>query len=257
MTENEEQMLLVDKFANNLRARIEGGEFGTSGIIPSMSELAVEWGTSNRALVAEVIMLLRAQGYLAQTPKRRYRVVHPRITLPGLTPNFKKHLEGLGFTAEEADIEPPKIEPMPLDIARLFTRIDNGEPAIREGVHVVHRVRRQGITDLPLRIGHIWYEADLVKPYMDVLKSDSSFDMLAALKRDRNIAVVDTDFTICCRIPDQFEMKELNLARFQPVIEARRIGYTTGRRQVVTLHRTIMDGTRFEYQLKLPVSFWK
>jgi len=256
LTENEEQTVLVDKLANSLRARIEGGEFGTTGIIPSLSELAQEWEVS-RTFAAEVIMILRAQGYLVQTPKRRYRVVHPRIVLPGLTPNFRKYLEGLGFTTEETDIQPPKVEPMPLEIAKLFTRTDNNEPAIREGVHVVHRVRRQGVTDLPLRIGHIWYPSAIAQPYMDAIKNDSSFDMLAALKRDRNIAVVDTDFSICCRIPDQVEMKELNLARFQPVLEARRIGYTAGRQQVITLHRTIMDGTRFEYQMKLPVSFWK
>lgn len=256
MTDQNDQTL-VDRFANDLRSRIEAGEYGTSGVIPSMSELASAWGTQNRALVADVIMFLRAQGYLTQAPNKRYRVVHPRITLPGLTPNFRQHLEGLGLKAEETDIEAPRVEPMPLDIARMFTRSDTGEPAIREGVHVIHRVRKQGITDLPLRLGHIWYPLDIVGPYLEAMQKDSSFDVPATLKRDRGISVVDTDFIIRSRIPDADEVRELNLAKYQPVLEVRRIGYTEGRGQVITLHRTIMDGTRFEYRLEQSVDYWK
>lgn len=256
MTDRDD-LLLVDRFANDLRGRIERGDYGTSGVIPSISELMAEWKVTSRALVAEVIMVLRTQGYLTQTPKKRYRVVHPRIVLEGMTPNFRKHLESLGHGTEEEDIEQPKVEVMPLDIARMFTRLDTGEPAIREGVHVVHRVRRQGVVDLPLRIGHIWYPLEIAQPYLEAMRNNSSFDMLATLKKEQGLAVVDTDFSLRCRVPDQTEMKELNLARYQPVMEARRIGYTSGRKQVITLHRTIMDGTRFEYNFKLPVNFWK
>ena len=252
-----EGMLLVDRYANDLRSRIERGDFGTSGVIPSMSELGLEWGVKSRALVAEVIMLLRAQGYLVQMPKKRYRVVYPRIVLPGLTPNFKEYIEAMGFNADETDIEPAKVETMPLDIARIFTRIDTGEPAIREGVHVVHRLRRQGIADLPMRLGHIWYPMEIAEPYLDKMRNDCHFDLPAALKVNQNIALEETDFTLRCRIPDHFEMRELNLARYQPILECLRIGYTANREQVITLHRTILDGTRFEYRLQLPAEFWK
>ena len=257
MIDQPEEMLLVDRFANDLRRRIEGGDYGTSGVIPSMSELAEMWGTKNRALVAEVIMLLRVQGYLTPTPKKRYRVVHPRLTLEGLTPNFMKHLEGLGYTGEEEDIEKPKIELMPLDIARMFIRNDTKEPAIKEGVHVIHRMRRQGITDLPLRIGHIWYPLDIAEPYLTVMQSDSRFDLPAALKRDRGIAIAEEDFTVLSRVPDLFEMKELKLARYQPLLEVRRICYSDNHERVVTLHRTIMDGTRFEYRYSRAITHWK
>lgn len=256
MIDQPDQELLVDRFAGDLRQRIEKGEFGTSGVIPSMSELADMWGTKNRALVAEVIMLLRVQGYLTPTPKRRYRVVHPRIRLEGLTPNFIQHLEKLGHKTEETDIMPPAIEPMPLDIASLFVRNDNKQPAIKEGVHVIHRMRRQGITDLPLRIGHIWYPLDIAEPYFEAMRKDSSFDVPAALKRDRGIAIKEEDFTLLSRVPDLDEMKELRLARYQPLLEARRICYTANREQVVTLHRTIMDGTRFEYHFTREVKHW-
>lgn len=257
MIDQPEQMLLVDRFANDLRRRIEGGDYGTSGVIPSMSELAEMWGTKNRALVAEVIMLLRVQGYLTPTPKRRYRVVHPRLTLEGLTANFMQHLESLGYAGEEEDIEEPRVEPMPLDIARMFIRNDTKQPAIKEGVHVIHRMRRQGIADLPLRIGHIWYPLDIAEPYLEAMKKDSRFDVPAALKRDRGIAIAEEDFTLLSRVPDLAEMKELRLARYQPLLEVRRICYSLNHEQVVTLHRTIMDGTRFEYRFSRAVSHWQ
>jgi DNA-binding GntR family transcriptional regulator len=252
-----DQVLLVDRFADDLRQRIERGDYGTSGVIPSMSELADTWETKNRALVAEVIMLLRVQGYLTPTPRRRYRVVHPRIRLEGLTPNFMQHLEGLGYKGEEADIEQPSIEPMPLDIAKMFIRNDNKQPAIEQGVHVIHRMRRQGIVDLPLRIGHIWYPLEMAQPYLEAMRNDSRFDVPAALKRDRNIVIAEEDFTILSRVPDLNEMKELRLARYQPVLELRRICYTANHEQVVTLHRTVMDGTRFEYKFTKTVDHWK
>lgn len=256
MTESND-LLLVDRFANDLRGRIEDGKYGTSGMIESMSELGAMWGTKNRAIVAEVLMLLRVQGYLVQTPKRHYRVVHPRFVLEGLTPNFRTHLEDMGLKVEEKDIEAPKVETMPLDVAEMFIRNDTKEPAIREGVHVVHRLRRQGVIDLPLRIGHIWYPLDIAEPYLEEMSSNSSFDLLATLKRDRGIAVEEEDFSIRGRVPDLAEMKELKLARYQPLLEVRRICYTANRERVVTLHRTIMDATRFEYNISREVTHWK
>lgn len=248
--------LLVDKFANDLRGRIEKGEYGTAGVIPSVSDLASMWGTKNRAVVAEVIMLLRVQGYLVQTPKRHYRVVHPRIVLEGLTPNFRSHLESQGFTAEEKDIVIPQVEIMPLDVACMFVRNDTKTPAIKEGIHVIHRVRSQGLTDLPLRIGHIWYPLDIAEPYLNAMRADSSFDFLASLKRDTGVAVHREDFSIRARVPDLAEIKELRLARYQPLLEIRRICYS-GDGSVITLHRTIMDATRFEYNLSREVNHWK
>lgn len=256
MIDQPEQVLLVDRLANDLRTRIEGGEYGTSGVIPSMSELAVMWGTKNRALVADVVTLLRVQGYLVPTPNRRFRVVHPRIKLEGLTPNFIQHLENLGMKVDEEDIEVPGIEPMPLDVARMFLRNDTKQPAIQEGVHVIHRVRRQGIVDLPMRIGHIWYPRDIAEPYIQLMRSDSHFDVLAALKRDKGISIALEDFTLQSRVPDLAEVKELRIARYQPLLEVRRICYTANREQVITLHRTIMDGTRFEYHFSRDIP-WK
>lgn len=249
--------LLVDRLADDLRNRIVRGDYGTSGVIPSMSDLAAMWKTKNRAIVAEVVMLLRVQGYLVQTPKRHYRVVNPRIVLEGLTPNFRTHLESLGYKTSEEDIEAPTVETMPLDIASMFVRNDTKTPAIQQGIHVVHRVRRQGLTDLPLRIGHIWYPLDIAEPYLDAMRKDSSFDFLAALKRDTGMVVEKEDFSIKARVPDLAEMKELRLARYQPLLEVRRICYSADRERVITLHRTIMDATRFEYSISREVNHWK
>lgn len=249
-------LLAVDRFANDLRERIERGDYGNAGMIPSMSELMGMWSTRNRSTVAEAIMLLRVQGFLIQTPKKRFRVVHPRITLQGLTPNFRSYLEAQHLEVEEQDLETPRIEVMPLDVAKMFTRIDSNEPAIQQGIHVVHRKRKQGIVDVPLRIGHIWYPLDIAEKYLPAMQKDSSFDVPAALKREGIIIEIE-DFTINGRVPDLDEMKELKIARYQPLLEVRRICYTSNRERVITLHRTIMDATRFEYQISREVSHWK
>lgn len=256
MTEQED-MLLVDRLASQLREKIERGDYGVDGLIPSMSELGTMFGKTSRAAVADVIMLLRAQGYIVQTAKRRFRVVNPKIELQGLTPNFKDHLIALGLTPEENDIETPRIEIMPLDVAKMFIRDDTKEPAIQAGLHVIHRVRRQGIAGLPMRIGHIWYPATIAREYLEAMQLDSSFDTLAALKRDHGIVIAEESFSLHARIPaDAQEMKELNVARFQPLLEVRRICYTANRELVVTLHRTILDATRFSYSFSRD-THWK
>jgi GntR family transcriptional regulator len=245
---------LAEKFATDLRQRIEDGQYGTSGLIESTPELVARWNTQSRAAISDALQLLRAQGFIRKTGNR-YRVVYPRVILPGLTANFREYLESLGHVVQEDNLIEPRIEVMSREIASLFTR--GGDPVIAEGVHVIHRLRRQGTDAIALRLGEIWYPATVAGNLIDEMKSNASLDVLARVKEQTGLYAVTADEKILARIPTIEETTLLNVARLQPVLEVRRIVFDQ-HKSVLTLHRTTMDGTRFEIsKIDQNVPYWK
>ncbi len=245
---------LVEQIADDFRSRIKNGDYGNEGILPSIASIAKEWKTI-RVTVTNALLILRSEGLVVPVAGNRYKVAQLRIILPGLTPNFITHLQKLGLKTVEENLVDPVIASMPPDVAILFMKRD-GDIAIPEGVHVVHRSRLQGTDEQPLRIGHIWYPVSLASVFVEQMRQDPGFDTMLAIKQKYGVSVDHTDLTIQSRPPTFAECETLKLARFQPVFEVRRINYSVDN-SVVALHRTIADATRFEYRMSEKIDYWK
>ena len=190
-------------------------------------------------------------GDVSKVQSRRYKVSYPVLELEGLTANFEKYLQGLGFTPDQKDLIVPQVETVTPEIASLFLGV------LPVGESVVHRSRLQGIKNMiPLRIGNIYYPQEIAAPYMDQLLNDTAFDMPAALKV---AGIVITREKINIRSYTRSTREEraaLSVIRTHPLLEVRRICYDDAG-GVVTMHRTIWDGSKVSYTFDRPIDFWK
>lgn len=235
-----------DRIADVLRARIEAGEFGTSGIIPSSNDLATEF-QANRVTASHALQLLRAEGYLIPTGKNRYRVSNIHLVLPGLTANFERYLVDQGYAVKIENVIIPQIEPMPKEIAALFGQ--------QEGVHVVHRLRRQGTEMQPLRLAENWYPAHLTDIFLAQMRQDERMDVLAALKETYGFTIATVRERVRARVPKTTEVELLNIARFQPVFEIVRIN-TASDGQPLMFNRIIAVASNIELAYEYHPDHW-
>lgn len=242
MVEHEGSMLVVDKLADDLRSKIEAGEYGNSGTLPSTTELSKQWKTS-RSIVTQVMLLLRSEGHI-RIVGNRYVVNRPRLILPGLVKNFEQYLRDQGYEAVIENIIEPSLEAMPAEIAALFSQ--------QTGIHVVHRMRKQGLPKQPLRIAENWYPAQLAERFLDEMRKDDNMDVVGAIKETYGVYIVETKEDIVARIPDKHEVNWLGIARYQPVFEVRRCNFAQDG-QPVMFNRIIMVATNFILNSRYPV----
>lgn len=243
---DEANSLLVDKLASDLRARIASGEYGTSGTLPSTTKLAKEWGKP-RSVVTDVMLLLRSEG-LIRVAGNRYAVNHPILILPGLTKDFEQYLQSQGLKSVIKNLIEPTLEEMPKDIAPIFGQ--------KPGIRVVHRMRLQGTPDQWLRVGEIWYPAELAEPFLESMKRNDQMNVVNAIKEKFGVFIVRVKEDILARIPHKEEIKWLDLARYQTVFEVRRTSLAQDGRAVM-LTRTIMVATNFILSHEYEVDHWK
>ena len=136
-----EDAFVIDQFANELRSKIEAGEYGNSGTLPSTTELSERWGKP-RGIVTQVMLLLRSEGYI-RSVRNRYVVNRPRLVLSGLTKDFEEYLRSQGLEPVIENLIDPSVEEMPQEIALIFGQ--------KPGIRVVHRMRLQGVQNQPLQ----------------------------------------------------------------------------------------------------------
>ncbi|TMC24206.1 MAG: GntR family transcriptional regulator [Chloroflexi bacterium] len=242
--------LVLDKFADNLRSRIKAGEYGTSGTLPSTSDLASQWKTS-RTVVTQVMLLLRSEGYIRMI-NNRYLVNHPRFIFTGMPKDFGQYLKDHGFEPVMENLIEPSLETMSAEIATLFD-----QPV---GESVVHRIRKQsmrkeGIPDYPLRIAENWYPARLAEDFLEEMRTNGYIHVVEAIKAKYGISIVKTKEDTLARIPTRQEASWLNLARYQPVFELLWSNFASDG-QPVMFNRIIMVATNFRLSREYPVEHW-
>lgn len=242
--------LVVDKFADDLRGRITGGEYGTAGTLPSTGRLASQWQTS-RTIVTQVMLLLRSEGYIRMIGNR-YVVNHPRFIFTGIPKDFGKYVEEQGFEPIMENLIEPNLEPMPADIAALFDQ-PGGEP-------VVHRIRRQsmrkeGMPDYPLRIAENWYPAKLAEDFLEEMRTNDYIHVVEAIRAKHGLSIVRTKEDTLARIPTKQEASWLNLARYQPVFELLWSNFASDG-QPIMFNRIIMVATNFKLSREYAVEHW-
>jgi DNA-binding GntR family transcriptional regulator len=236
----------IEDFTGQIREQIERGDFGKSGRIPSITQLAKGWKVS-RNTVYEVVNLLISEGLLIQR-FASYFVNYPLLSLEGITKNFEQYLRDQGHEVDIKNIIEPAIEPMPHDIASLF-----GQPS---GVHVVHRMRRQGSVDLPLRIAENWYPESLAGEFVEQMRADDSMDVIGAIKEKHGLYIVEHEDILIARIPTPFEIKELELGRTEPIMEIRRSNFAEDGTPIMW-NKIIHRAPQFRFTYRKLVNHWK
>lgn len=203
---------VTEAIANSLREKVVRGDFGTSGRVASVAKIATEWSAS-RTTVYEALRLLQLEGVLLAKSGSFY-ANYPLHRIPGITPTFDEYLKGLGLTPLMENIIEPEVVAMPADIAKIF-----GQP---EDALFVHRMRRQGSTEVPYRIAENWYPSKLAGEFLHAMQADPDLNVLGEIKRVHGAAIADTHEDVLGRIPTAEEARVLSLPRTAPVLEIRR-----------------------------------
>ncbi len=236
----------IEHHVDALRDRITRSEFGTHGRLPAVAQLAREWGMS-RNTVYIVMQLLQSEG-LVQSRGNSFYANFPLLRLEGLTENFERFLRSQGFEVTMENLISPSIETMPVDIAELFGQ--------SEGVKVVHRMRKQGIEGLPLRIAENWYPVSLAGQFVDQMREDEHMDVLGAIKSAHGVYIVNVEDVLLARVPTIQETKWLNVVRTEPIVEIRRINFAENGTPVM-FNRVIHAAPHFKFTYQYPKDYWK
>lgn len=237
--------LKIETFARTMRERIKRGDFGTSGRLPSVTQLAKDYQMS-RTTVNQSLALLRSEG-LIYVKDTSYFVTQPMLLIEG-APNFDRYLEKQGLQPAFETIGTPELITMPDDIASMF--------GVPQGLQVIHRMRKQGTSEVPLRIEENWYPADLAIPFLEVMKADSNINVAREIRLSTGQAITRIKEYTIARHPTQEEAKILEIARTSPVLEARR-NFVTSEDRTIIYNRTIMVAAFFMMYHDYPTSWQK
>lgn len=240
----------VDALTNELRERVQRGDFGTAGRLPSLRMLADEFGTTNETM-NKVVQSLQAEGVLLSLGRAGV-FVHPQLTrVPGLTKRFDKHLEGMGLTAVEKNIGIPAFVPAPIEIAKVFE--------IPEGTLILRRKRRQGTPAIHYRLAENYYAPDLVdEDVLERIREDERYDVLEHIKEKHHKVIKRVHDDVFARLPTSEEQDLLNIVRHAPVIEIQRISYSAQEDgSVIMYSRIIFVASYFFLSYDYTVPFWE
>jgi DNA-binding GntR family transcriptional regulator len=231
----------IESLAHELRERIKHGEFGTSGRLPSVTQLAKEYQAS-RSTIYQALLLLRSEGVVF-VKDTSYFVNYPILQISGM-PFFDNYLRRQGLTPVVNHLIEPEIVPMPADIAKMFGQ--------QEGVHVVHRTIKHGTTQIPLRLIDSWYPADLAGQFIEEIKRNPSLNVAAEIKRVHGIAMKKIHEDVASRLPTADEIQQLSIARTIPVIDIKRHCYSKDDKPVIFSHVILVAAyftLNYDYEL--------
>jgi DNA-binding GntR family transcriptional regulator len=235
----------VESLVNALRLRIKRGDFGTSGRLPTVTQLAKEYDMA-RATVYNALQILRVEGLLF-VRNSAYVVSQPMLLIEG-APNFDRYMQKQGLTPAFENVVEPEVIEMPEDIAAMFGQ--------STGIRVVHRVRKQGTSEVPLRLEENWYPVELALPFLDAMKKDASINVAREIRLVTGTAITSIKEYVLSRYATLDESKLLEIARTSPVLEARR-NFVTSEGQTVIYNRTIMVAAFFMLYSEYPTSWQK
>jgi len=142
-----EDQEITKGIVSELRNRIQRGEFGTHGRLPSAAQIARNHKTT-RPTVYSALRFLIKEGYVTKEEDGYYANRIVRVITGNDLPSFEKSLEAQSRVPFVENIVPPQVVMLPVEIAELF------EVPQQE---VVHRFRKQGADHVVYRIAEYWY----------------------------------------------------------------------------------------------------
>jgi DNA-binding GntR family transcriptional regulator len=237
----------IEKFADRLRTQIVKGEFGAKGRIPPVSQLMKDWDNVAKATVYAVLQILQSEGIIRRVGNS-FVVNYPTLGLEGITENFERFLRAQGHDVTMENIIDPVVEPMPSEVAQLFGEV--------EGVHVVHRMRKQGIPGLPLRLAENWYPVTLAGEFVEAMRTNDRMDVLGAIREKHGVFIENCQDVLMARIPNSEEARLLELVRTEPVVEIRRSNFASNGSPVM-YNKIIHAAPHFKFTYRYSPGHWK
>lgn len=207
MTEDKKAETIV----SSLRDQIQKGEFGTRGRLPSVAQLARDYNVA-RNTAYNALTLLQSEGIVV-LKGNAYYANYPIMRISG-APLFDKYISNQGLTPVTDNIIEPEIVPMPADIAAMF--------GMQEGVHVIHRMRRHGVPDIPYRLAENWYPIDLAGDYLEAMKQDPDLNVAGEIRKNKGVAIATRHDDVIARLPTTKEAELLRIVRTTPILDVRR-----------------------------------
>lgn len=236
----------IESLVSALREQVKRGDFGTKGRLPSVTQLAKEHNIA-RTTVYNALQILRNEGLLL-VKDTAFFVNNPVLHIVG-TPNFDDYLRKQGLTPKATTVGTPDVITLPDEIAAMFDT--------EKGLSVVHRLRVQGTSEVPLRLEENWYPADLALQFLDAMKSDPDINIAREIRLAHNAAITRIKEDVISRYPTQEEAKLLSITRTSPVLETRRNFLTHDKGRTIIYNRTIMVAAFFQMHYEYDTSFEK
>src|SRR6266566_3455736 len=239
----------VDLITEAFRQRIQDGEFGTAGRLPSLRMLAEQFGTTHETM-NKVIQRLQAEGLLRSHGRAGVFVHSSQLRLTGMTKRFDLYLLEQGLTPVETDIIEPSIVPASQEVATAFD--------IAEGRSVVRRFRRQGTTTEPLRLAENFYPIELAGgEILEAMRRDVHFDVLKAVQEAHHKVIGRVHEEVFGRLETLQEQEMLKIVRNTPVFETLRTSYSTDGDDTVIMYSRITSVARnFVLTYDYTPDFW-
>lgn len=183
-----------------------------------------------RTTVYQALQILRAEGLL-HIKNTAYVVSNPILLIEG-APNFDRYLEIQGLKPVFENVVVPEVITMPDEIAALF--------GAEKGLHVVHRLRKQGTAEVPLRLEESWYTAEHAEFFLETMRQDANINIAREIRLKYGAAIVRIKEDVLSRYPTIEETKLLEVSRTSPILEARRNFLTNeGKTVMYTIHTMV------------------
>lgn len=245
-------MAKYEEIADDLRRRIESGEYPQGGKLPKYAELIERYSTS-RVTIGEALGILMAEG-LIQPVRRLGIVVRERSGRRRVTRgNQISHDPATGYRFPgAADGEKwvwhgkphASWEPLPARIAEVFG-VEEGQSAVR---------RRRIMSpegEQPWDIIDTWIPAHVVAEALQV--AEKSTGPGGVLRRIEEVGhgPLSWDETAVASMPTQEEAKLLKIAPQMPVMRINRVGRSARDGSAVECSAYVIPSDRIEIHAKL------
>ena len=218
---------------NALKKQIQNGDFGVRGRIPPIAQIAKTYQTT-RSTVYYILESLQIEGLLI-SKDNSYYVNYPPMRIPG-APLFDKYLESQGLTSIADNLVEPEIIAIPDDIADLFKA--------NKGIRVLHRLRRHGTVDVPMRLAENWYPLELAGEFLDAMKRDPNLNVAGEIRKTHGLQIAKISEDLIARLPTEKEIELLSIVRHAPVLEAHR-NFQTSEGKTILYNKTILVAAFF------------
>jgi len=239
----------VDVIIDGLRSRIQAGEFGSDGRLPSFRKLVAEYETSQETM-NKAMQALQAEGVLLSYGAKGVFVNTPHIRLLGIAENFYHYLQEQVPDPIAEYIDKPTILKASTEIAQIMN--------VPEETLVLRRFMKQGTRQTTFRLEESYYPKKyLTTAMIDEIKKDASYAALPLMKEKFGATITDVSEEVMCRLPSDYEQDLLKIVRNNPVIDIRRKHYSKDKKTVIFYTHMILNANHFLLSYNYEVNFWK
>lgn len=231
------------EIADDLRRRIDEGEFPPGSKLPPERDLVKEYGNA-QGTVRQALATLRDEGITESRVGSGVRIRKWRPIVRNALRRLSVEQWGAGRSIWDVDIDDRvldaagvQIEQLPAsaDVARILD-IEENEPVWR-------RNRKYLVDGVPVMRSTSYIPDDLARGTR-ITQVDTGPGGTYARLRDAGHGPVKFREQLRCRMPSAIEIEDLRLAAATPVVELWRSAYGADGR-VVEVNRMILDASRY------------